>query len=135
MTKTPIIPATQQAYYDKWQFAPGMAADGFLFLSGATGVLADGTVPADIETQIHRAFECLGEVLTQAGCSFADIVEITTYHVGIASQLTPYKAIKASYIPEPHPAWTAIGITELATPGALIEIRAIARCTTLKDSP
>jgi hypothetical protein len=34
---------------------------------------------------------------------------------------------KDAALPEPYPAWTAIGITELAVPGCLVEIRATAQ--------
>jgi enamine deaminase RidA (YjgF/YER057c/UK114 family) len=36
-------------------------------------------------------------------------------------------AVKDSFLPSPYPAWTAVGISELAVPGALVEIRAVAR--------
>jgi enamine deaminase RidA (YjgF/YER057c/UK114 family) len=35
--------------------------------------------------------------------------------------------VKDAFVFAPYPAWTAIGITELITEGALIEIRVIAR--------
>ena len=35
--------------------------------------------------------------------------------------------VKDNYMADPYPAWTAIGITELAFPGALVEIKIIAR--------
>ena len=34
---------------------------------------------------------------------------------------------KDRYIHQPYPAWTAIGISELAIPGGLVEIRVSAR--------
>ena len=35
--------------------------------------------------------------------------------------------VKDRFIKDPFPAWTAIGTTELALPGALVEIRVTAR--------
>jgi hypothetical protein len=35
--------------------------------------------------------------------------------------------VKDRYLPEPFPAWTAIGVVELAVPGGLVEVRATAR--------
>jgi enamine deaminase RidA (YjgF/YER057c/UK114 family) len=35
--------------------------------------------------------------------------------------------VKDKYMQAPYPAWTAIGITELAFPGGLVEIKIIAR--------
>ncbi len=65
--------------------------------------------------------------LTEAGLTFSDVVEMTTYHVGIRSQLEDFRRIKDEFLAEPYPAWTAIGVSELAVEGALIEIRVTAR--------
>lgn len=58
-----------------------------------------------------------------------DIVEMTTYHVGLKDHFEDFKRIKDEFIKEIYPAWTAIGISELAVEGALIEIRVIAKVT------
>ena len=38
--------------------------------------------------------------------------------------LGTFMKIKDEYVAAPYPAWTAIGCTQLALPGALVEIRA-----------
>jgi enamine deaminase RidA (YjgF/YER057c/UK114 family) len=65
--------------------------------------------------------------LTEVGLTLSDVVEMTTYHVGLKEQLEVFKQIKDEFINEPYPAWTAIGVSELAVDGALIEIRVIAK--------
>jgi hypothetical protein len=37
-----------------------------------------------------------------------------------------FMRVKDRYLPEPFPAWTAIGVVELAVPGGLVEVRATA---------
>jgi hypothetical protein len=37
-----------------------------------------------------------------------------------------FTAVKDKYLPAPFPAWTAIGVSELAFPGGLAEVRVIA---------
>jgi enamine deaminase RidA (YjgF/YER057c/UK114 family) len=37
--------------------------------------------------------------------------------------------VRDEFLKAPWPAWTAIGITELAIPGAHVEIRVLARST------
>lgn len=64
--------------------------------------------------------------LAEENLVFSDIVELTTYHVGLQGSLDAFKSVKDEFIVEPYPAWTAIGVSELAVSGALIEIRAIA---------
>jgi len=66
-------------------------------------------------------------VLAAAKLGFSDVVEMTTFHVGLQQHLGTFLAVKDRYLTAPYPAWTAIGIVELAVPGALVEIRVTAR--------
>ena len=130
MSKTSkrIIPPSQQGFYDNYHFAPAVVDGKHLRCSGVIGInLADGSVSADPTTQFTRAFDNLAEVLAAGGASFADITEMTTFHVGLQAHLGAFMAVKDKYVKEPYPAWTAIGITELAVPGGLVEIRVTAR--------
>jgi enamine deaminase RidA (YjgF/YER057c/UK114 family) len=65
--------------------------------------------------------------VAQAGLEVCDIVEITTYHVDLKRHLSAFMKVKDEFISEPYPAWTAIGVSELISEGALVGIRAIAR--------
>ena len=123
-----VIPPSQQNFYDNFHFAPAVIDGKHLRCSGVIGInLADGSVSTDPSTQFVQAFENLAEVLTAGGASFADITEMTTFHVGLQQHLTAFMAVKDGFIEAPYPAWTAIGITELAIPGGLVEIRVTAR--------
>jgi enamine deaminase RidA (YjgF/YER057c/UK114 family) len=122
-----VVPKSQQLFYDRFHFAPAVKDRDRLFCSGVIGIGADGKCSPDPEAQFTQAFESLGEVLKEAGAGFADVVEITTFHVGLQKNLTTFAKVKDKYLREPYPAWTAIGITELAMPGGLVEIRATAR--------
>lgn len=125
---TPLIPETQRAYHDNWHFSPGVAAGGFVFLSGATGGdRQTGQMPEDLAEQTENAFATIAEVLAEDGLTLADVVEMTTYHVGLQAHLDAFKAVKDRHVHVPYPAWTAIGVTELASAGAAVEIRVIAR--------
>ena len=57
---------------------------------------------------------------------FDDIVEMTTFHIGLGSHIQEFISVKDRYVKEPYPAWTAVGTTELAIPGAVVEIKVIA---------
>ena len=122
-----IVPDSMKAYYNDFHFAPAVIDGDHVRCSGVIGVEADGKCSDDPNVQITTAFETLGEVLAAAGVSFADITEMTTFHVGLQEHLGAFMAVKDKYIKEPYPAWTAIGITELAFPGGLVEIRVTAR--------
>ena len=57
------------------------------------------------------------------------MVEMTTFHVDLSKHLGAFTAVKDEYLSEPWSAWTAIGCTELAIPGARAEIKATAIIT------
>jgi enamine deaminase RidA (YjgF/YER057c/UK114 family) len=125
-----VIPKGQERLYEEFHFAPAVKDGDRLFCSGVIGVGADGKASADPETQFSQAFELLSAVLKSAGASFADVVEMTTFHVDLRKNLGKFMKVKDKYLLAPYPAWTAIGITELAFPGGLVEIKVIARLRT-----
>ena len=122
-----IVPASQKPLYDNFHFAPGVVDGQNLRCSGVIGMNPDGSVPDDPETQFVLAFEAIGEVLKEAGAGFSDVTEMTTFHVGLQSHIETFIGVKDNYMKEPYCAWTAIGITELAIPGGIVEIRVTAR--------
>ena len=120
--------APEFAHYPaEWHFSPVLDTGEFAFLSGVTGVHPDGSLSPDPETQIRDTFGFLKANLAAADLSFDDVVEMTTYHVGLRAHLPIFTEIKDDYIAAPYPAWTATGVTELITEGTIIEIRVIAR--------
>ena len=56
---------------------------------------------------------------------FTDVFDTVSYHVGIHDHFGDFIAVKARYVPEPFPAWTAIGVAALARSGLVIEIKAV----------
>jgi enamine deaminase RidA (YjgF/YER057c/UK114 family) len=122
-----VIPSEMKAMYDNFHFAPAVKDGDRLFCSGVIGMGPDGKAASDPETQFTQAFESLKSVLTAAGASFGDIVDITTFHVGLHANMRTFVKVKDRYVSAPYPAWTAIGISELAFPGGLVEIKAVAR--------
>lgn len=112
---------------DLWHFAPVLDTGEFVFFSGITGVHPDGSLSGDPEIQFRDTFRFVAMHLDAAGMQFDDIVEMTTYHVGLRDHLDTFIKVKDDFIQMPYPAWTAIGITELITEGALLEIRIIAK--------
>jgi enamine deaminase RidA (YjgF/YER057c/UK114 family) len=122
-----VIPKGMELFHDRLHFAPAVRDGNRLYCAGVIGVGADGTAAADPETQFAQAFELVKSVLATSGVSFADVIDLTTFHVGLRDHLRTFAKVKDRYLREPYPAWTAIGITELAVPGALVEIKVIAR--------
>ena len=127
MKKNVVIPKSLQAVYDKWHYAPAVESGGFLFVSGCTGTRDDGTNSPNVKEQFTQAFKSVELALTEAGLTFDDVVDITTYHVGLQDHLNKFSEVKDQFIKEPYPAWTAIGVVELAVPGAVIEVQVTAK--------
>jgi len=126
MSGEPIIPEGYEAFYNDYHFAPANKVGDKLYVSGQIGFSEGINVSDDPETQFTAAFEHVKNVLAGAGKTMADIVEMTTFHVGLQEHAGTFMAVKDKYMTAPYPAWTAIGITELFVPGALVEIKVIA---------
>lgn len=96
------------------------------FVSGQVGSHTDGTPEPDFQKQVRLAFENLKATLTAAGCTFDDIVDVTTFHTDPEQQLNDVMAVKQEiFAHPPYPNWTAVGVTWLA--GFDFEIKVIAR--------
>jgi enamine deaminase RidA (YjgF/YER057c/UK114 family) len=125
-TREAIFPAGRNALYDTYRYSAAIRSGDLLFVSGQVGSLPDGSPEPDFERQVQRAFDNLAAVLAAAGCSFADIVDVTTFHTNPAAQIETVMAIREKAIGgAPYPNWTAVGVTWLA--GFDFEIKAIAR--------
>jgi len=122
-----VIPKGMESYYERLHFAPAVRAGDRLYCAGVIGVAPDGKAPEDPEAQFTLAFELLHSVLAAAGASFTDLVDLTTFHVGLRTHVRAFARVKDRFVREPYPAWTAIGVSELLVPGGLVEIRAVAR--------
>ncbi len=127
MGGTPIIPEALRGSGAQLDVSPGMISGGHVFLTGMTGSLPDGSMPADPATQFRRAFAKIGAVLDEAGLDLGAVVEMTSYHVGLHEHFDVFDAVRLDVLNHPFPAWTAVEVAGLRRVGALVEIRAIAR--------
>jgi enamine deaminase RidA (YjgF/YER057c/UK114 family) len=124
-----VIPAWMKPIYETYHFAPAVIDGDHLRCSGMIGFRPDLSVPEDPTAQFTLAFENLRGLLAEAGRTFANVTEMTTYHVGLRAHMQAFTAVKDKFMSAPYPAWTAVGISELASPGALVEIQVTARMT------
>jgi enamine deaminase RidA (YjgF/YER057c/UK114 family) len=121
-----VNPASMKNLYDNFHFAAAARAGDLLVCSGQIGTGPDGRAIEDPAAQFAAAFDNVKAVLAEAGLDFSDVVEITTFHVGLRQHLGTFLQVKDAFMPPAYTAWTAIGVSELAIPGALVEIRATA---------
>ena len=114
-------------YEKEFGYSQAVRAGNLVFLAGQMPVDAQCNVVAegDIVGQARQVFENLKTVLGAAGLGFEDLVEIVSYHTDMAD-LHAVVEVKAEYIKQDFPAWTALGVTALAFPGQRLEIKAVA---------
>jgi enamine deaminase RidA (YjgF/YER057c/UK114 family) len=122
-----IFPANNRhALYDKHRYSPAIRSGDLLFVSGQVGSRDDGSPEPVFEDQVRRAFANLKAILKAAGCTFDDVVDVTTFHTDPEAQLETVMAVRTAEIGDPpYPNWTAVGVTWLA--GFDFEIKVIAR--------
>lgn len=102
-------------------FSNAVRIGDMLYLSGALGVKADGTVPAGIEAQTHQTMSNIGDVLKGQGLGFGDIVKCTVMLDNMADW-PAFNKVYATYFPDKKfPARSAFGADGLAL-GALVEL-------------
>jgi enamine deaminase RidA (YjgF/YER057c/UK114 family) len=113
-----IFPAGRQALYEINRYSAAIRSGDFLFVSGQVGSREDGSP--------EPAFDNLAAVLKAAGCTFDDVVDVTTFHTDPTTQWETVAAVRLKAIGEPpYPNWTAVGVNWLA--GFDFEIKVIAR--------
>lgn len=121
-----IFPAGRQALYEMHRYSAAIRSGDLLFVSGQVGAREDGSPEPDFEKQVQLAFDNLAAVLKAAGCTFDDVVDVTTFHTDPAAQFETLMAVREKVIGQPpYPNWTAVGVTWLA--GFDFEIKVIAR--------
>ena len=105
-------------WYRRTRLSPAVQVGDLLFVAGCTGSSADSP-----EDQMRLAYEEVGEVLAAAGASWNDVVSMTTYHVDLRRDIDLMTEIHRGFVTrEPFPAWTAVGVTQLFSPDATVEI-------------
>jgi enamine deaminase RidA (YjgF/YER057c/UK114 family) len=121
-----IFPAVRQALYEMNRYSAAIRSSDLLFVSGQAGSREDGSPEPDFEPQVQLAFDNLNAVLAAVGCTFDDVVDVTTFHTDPESQFKTIMAVREKAIGDPpYPHWTAVGVNWLA--GFDFEIKAIAR--------
>jgi enamine deaminase RidA (YjgF/YER057c/UK114 family) len=121
-----IFPADRHALYEQHGYSAAIKSGDLLFVSGQVGSRTDGTPEPDFEAQVKLAFDNLKATLHAAGCTFDDIVDVTTFHTDPENQFPTIMGFKQQiFSAAPYPNWTAIGVNWLA--GFDFEIKVIAR--------
>lgn len=125
--KQTVMPETEsgRAFMEEFGFSEAVIHGDTVYLSGV--IAGSGPEGTDREDAYDRTFQYIGGVLERAGSSWADVIDITTYHVDIEDSMPVLAAVKNRYVKAPFPTWTAIDIDRLFVASGEVEIKIVAR--------
>ena len=108
-------------------YAQAVSAGGFLFTAGQIA-LAPSTmtiVAGDVVPQTERVMANLTAVLTQAGCSWGDVVKTTVFLQDMAD-FPRFNEVYARALGDARPARSTVQVAGLPR-GVLVEVEAVAK--------
>jgi enamine deaminase RidA (YjgF/YER057c/UK114 family) len=123
-----VVPKEMQIIHDRFGYSPAVKAGPFLYIAGQLGRDENLNAVEGKEAQVVQAFENVKTVLTAAGLTFDDVVEMVTFHTDLGDMQLIMNVRDRYFTNLDHlPTWTALGVTALAMPGLFVEIK----CTAL----
>ena len=126
-TREDITPPDMQNIRQRFGYSPGVKVGSMLYIAGQVGRDTELNVIEGKEAQFAQAFENVKKVLTEAGATFNNLVEMVTYHTDMRD-LQLFIEVKNRYLTNPDrlPTWTGIATHALAMPGLFVEIKCTA---------
>ena len=98
-----------------------------VYFAGQLGMDKSGKMGGNAREQIELAFENLKAALASVGAGFEHVVKVNNYIVDIGANIALFREIRDKDVNKAAPpASTTIGVPELARPGALFEVEAVA---------
>ncbi len=110
---------------ESWGFSDAIVVGDTVYVSGV--VAAQKVGDANLEAAYTRAFERLTAILKRAGASWDDVVDMTSFHTDLKTQMPAIVAVKNKYVRAPFPAWTAVQIVRLIPDDGITEIKLVAK--------
>jgi len=100
-------------------------ADRHVWVSGAVGLRADGSVPDSTVEQFRVAMEVVDASLKQVGAKARHVVKVTVFMTDIDERplINPQRI---EYFGEHRPASTLVEVSKLVDPRLTVEIEAVA---------
>ncbi|HEY5756112.1 MAG TPA: Rid family hydrolase [Steroidobacter sp.] len=120
----PEDPAARQVR-EKWGYADALLSGDTAYFSGLIAMLKEGERTP--EAAYERMFGLFDERLRKVGCTWDDVVDITSYHTDLSAQMPFFLEVKRKYVRQPFPAWTAVGVSRLIADTGVTEMKLVAR--------
>ena len=133
MTQSAVVP---ELFKPRGRYPHFRRAGDFIFVSGLSSRQADntivgasadamGTMQLDIRAQTRGVIENLSRILTAAGASLSDVVEIVAFLVDMGD-FAGYNEVYGQFFGPDGPARTTVAVHQLPHPHMRIEIKAVA---------
>jgi 2-iminobutanoate/2-iminopropanoate deaminase len=108
-------------------YTDAVRAGDLLFVSGFVPVDGEGHLVGgdDVVAQTRQVLANLAAVLAAAGATFADVVKVTVYLTDIEDRAR-INPVRQEIFGDTRPASTLVEVSALSTPGAKVEIDAVA---------
>jgi enamine deaminase RidA (YjgF/YER057c/UK114 family) len=120
-----VVPPFWADFFESSHIPAAVRIGKTVRLTGHTGD-EDGIFSPDAEDQIRGTFRNIALTLAAAGATWADVVEINSFHVGYREQSEIVLRVASEFLSAPFPAWTGVGVSELYDPEAVVEISCVA---------
>jgi enamine deaminase RidA (YjgF/YER057c/UK114 family) len=115
----------ERKFQEDWGYADAVVTGDTVYLSGVVVGVRRGET--DLTLSYERAFQKIGAILKRTGASWDDVVDMTSYHTDLTTQMPAIVAVKKKYIVGPPPAWTAIQVARLIPDTGITEIKMVAK--------
>jgi enamine deaminase RidA (YjgF/YER057c/UK114 family) len=114
-------------WYGRFPASPAVRKGDVLAISGQVALDADMNVvaPGDVNAQTHHVFESIGNLLSAAGGSFDDVVDVVAFTKD-PRDLGTVLEVARGYFAGDYPAWSLAGFLGSYVPGILVSIRVLA---------
>lgn len=113
-----------RARFEEGTFSSGVIANGMVYLTGVEAIPRPNETLEDTYT---RVFNIIARELGQAGASWDDVVDVTSYHTDIDGQIGMLTNVNRRFMKPPFAAWTVAEVKRLFNPNAVTAIKVVAR--------
>jgi enamine deaminase RidA (YjgF/YER057c/UK114 family) len=110
---------------DNYHYSQGVQVGSMIYVTGQGGWDSEFNIPDSVHDQIRNSFSNIANVLNEAGATWEQVIDITSYHVELDESVlgTMVEQLKER-CPNHQPLWTVIGVAKLALPPMKVEISA-----------
>ena len=114
-------------YNKAFKYSQAIKKGQIVTISGQVGWDKEGKMvgPGDFRAQAEQAIQNIKACVEAAGGALDDVVDLLSFLPDMC-HVEELVAVVGKHFKEPFPSHTAVGVTALAEPGLLLEMRAIA---------